>query len=743
MLKINVFFHVFWLFILIGLPFSTIAQKIRGVVFERFGNDSIPLPGVNIYWEGSQKGTVTDAKGVFSIATTRETHKLVFSYVGYRNDTLHVHAGENISHVMTSPVELTEVEVASRAQTQFVSRMSTVNTLKITSGELQRAACCNLSESFETSASVNVNYSDALTGAKQIEMLGLSGIYTQMMSENMPGMRGLASSFGLLYIPGSWMESIQVSKGTSSVLNGFESITGQINVEYKKPHQSERFFLNLFQAHTGRSELNTNFRVKVTDKLSSMLLAHASHNGLKHDGNKDGFLDDPLYTQINLFNRWDYNAQRFEFQFGIKGLKENRKGGQIDFDHARPAAEQLNLYGIKINNDRLQLFLKTGFIFQRPSTSLGIQQQLTWHRLHSDFGRKFYHAEEKSYYLNALFQSFIGDTRHSYTTGFSLIYDNLQGRSNTTTEDFVTITPGLFYQYTYSDGARFNLIAGIRADHDQHRGIFVTPRLHARYNAGEHTIFRISAGKGYRRPRLMAENLSLLASQKQFMWLVASNLAGTRLEEAWNYGFNISQYVHIAGREMVINLDAYRTSFINQLVVDRVNNATDILIYNLQGRSFSNSFQIEANYELLRGLSATAAFRMNDVKVEYLSGLQHKPLVSTYKGLLSFSYRPNARWQMDLTGLLNGPSRLPGWAVQPDPDASRPDSPVYLTANAQITRNFRNWSLYLGGENLTNYMQHHPILSASNPFDPAFDASVIWGPLMGIKVYAGLRYTIE
>ena len=742
MLKINNLLKRTCLVFLLLLSLSAVGQQVEGLVFERSGADSIPLPGVNVYWQGSQKGTVTDAKGRFSIATVKNTHYLVFSYVGYRNDTLHVHAGERVFHVMKSPLELSEVEVATRARTQFVSRMSTVNSTKITSGELQRAACCNLSESFETSASVNVNYSDAITGAKQIEMLGLAGIYTQMMSENMPGLRGLASSFGLLYIPGSWMESIQVSKGTSSVLNGFESITGQINVEYKKPHDSERFFLNLFQAHTGRSEANTNFRFKVNDKLSTMVFGHASHNSLKHDGNKDGFLDDPLYTQINVFNRWDYNSERFEFKFGIKGLSENRKGGQIDFDHKRPGEEQPGVYGIGIKNERFEAFLKTGFIFQRPATSLGIQQQFTRHNIHSDIGPRYYHAEEKSYYLNALFQSFIGDTRHSYTTGFSLMYDQWNESSSDLIYSNKDIVPGVFYQYTFSDGARFNAIAGIRADYDENVGVFVTPRLHARYNFAEHTILRISAGKGYRKPRVLAENMSLFASGKAFVWENNPMLFKT-YEEAWNFGINVSQYVHIAQREMVINIDAYRTSFVNQLVVDRVSNNTAVLFYTLDGRSYSNSFQIEANYELFRGLDATAAFRYNDVKVQYINDFQEKPLVSRYKGLLSFSYKPNARWQADLTGLITGPASLPRWAVQPNPDTPEPFSPAFFTANAQLTRNFRKWSIYLGGENLTNYMQHHPILAAVNPFGTDFDASVIWGPIMGTKVYAGLRYTID
>lgn len=736
--------HIYLLSVMAALLITpeVFSQKVRGFVYEQNNADTIPLPGVNIYWHGTNTGTISDAKGAFKLGTAKGAHHLVFSFVGYANDTLHYHAdGKPLYHVMRQPLHLTEVEVVNRAKTNFVSRLSTVNATTITSGELQRAACCNLSESFETSASVDVSYSDAVTGAKQIEMLGLAGVYTQMMGENIPNLRGLANGFGLLFIPGSWMESIQVSKGTSSVLNGYESITGQINVEYKKPQNSERFFLNLFQSHTGRSEGNFNLRLDPGKNLKTMLLGHISNNSIKHDGNQDGFLDDPLYTQYNFFNRWDYNADKFEFQFGIKALSERRKGGQMDFDHSRPQSEQ-SLYGIEVENKRFEAFLKTGFIFNRPATSLGIQQQLTYHDLSSFYGLRSFNAKQQSYYANVLFQSFIGDTRHAYTTGMSLVYDNYEGRGEALHEIDEEIVPGAFVQYTYSDGSRLNFIAGMRLDHHNQHGFFFTPRMHARYNFSEHTIGRISVGKGYRTARVIAENLSVLASSKVFRWYFAA-ADPLRMEEAWNFGVNFSQYLHINNRELTLNLDLYRTSFLNQVVVDRVSGNSEIFVYNLDGQSFSNSVQLEANYELISGLDMTAAFRYNDVKVTYWKKLQERPLVNRYKGLLSFSYKPSVRWQYDLTGLLTGPSRLPDWAVQPDPDSGESYSPSYFTMNAQLTRNFRKWSLYLGGENLTNYKQQHPIIDPENPFGKNFDASVIYGPLMGIKVYAGLRYTIE
>lgn len=732
-----------WLLISAAMLFTShiYSQKIEGYVFEIFSKDTVPLAGVNIYWEGTHKGAVTDAEGAFSLNAVRDAHHLVFSFVGYSNDTIHYHPdGKPLIHFMSEALDLMEVEVVNRAKTNYVSRLSTVNATNITSGELQRAACCNLSESFETSASVDVSYSDAVTGARQIEMLGLAGIYTQMMGENMPNLRGLANGFGLLFIPGSWMESIQVSKGTSSVLNGYESITGQINVEYKKPEDSERFFLNLFQGQSGRSEANFNLRLDPGQKLKTMLLGHVSHNSVKHDSNKDGFLDDPLYTQFNLFNRWDYHTRNFESQFGIKALSETRKGGQVDFDHSVEQSEQSH-YGTQIDNQRFEAFLKTGFIFNRPATSLGIQQQATFHKLSSFYGLRNYDAVQQSYYGNVLFQSFIKDTRHSYTTGFSLMYDRIES-SGELYQLQNEVVPGAFFQYTYSDGTQLNVIAGMRVDHHNLYGVFVTPRLHARYTFSEHLIMRLSAGKGYRTARVLAENLSLMASSKPINWMFAC-ADPLRMEEAWNFGINATNYIHINNKELTLSLDIYRTSFLNQVVIDRVTTNAEILIYNLDGRSFSNSIQFEANYELFQGFDLTAAFRYNDVKVTYMNELKERPMVNKYKGLLSASYKPNVKWQFDLTGLFTGSASLPYWAAQPDPDSSTPYSPSFFTLNGQITRNFKKWEVYLGGENLTNYKQDNPILDPENPFGHNFDASVIWGPLMGAKAYVGLRYTIE
>jgi outer membrane receptor for ferrienterochelin and colicin len=727
---------VILLTLLITTSISLEAQTVQGTVFEAGEGKAVPLTGVNVYWSGTQIVSVSDENGNFQLRKPDKAHMLVFSFVGFKSDTIHVHDDhEEIQHIMRENITLGEVEVSSRAKTSFVSKMSTVNAVNITSGELSKAACCNLSESFETSASVDVSYSDAVTGAKQIEMLGLSGIYSQMMAENMPNLRGLATSFGLAYVPGSWMESIQVSKGTSSVINGYESISGQINIEYKKPDNSERFFLNLFQDQMGRSELNFNTRYQINSKLGTMLLGHVSHNGSSHDDNHDGFMDEPKSTQFNLFNRWDYHGNRKEFQFGIKAMKEMRDGGQYSFD-ASQARDTSNGYGVQVNTERAEAFLKTGFIFKRHLTSLGIQQQFVYHHLNSYFGLNDYIAGQYSYYANALFQSYIGNSKHTYTAGASFIYDKIDEQLNDSTFGRIETVPGVFYQYTFSDGKNLNIIAGLRADYHSMYGLFFTPRLHIRYNFSESLILRLSAGKGSRSANVLAENTSLLATSRRITFLNSP-----KMEEAWNYGLNLSKSFELNNRELSLSIDVYRTDFTHQVIIDRDSDAYKILIYNLDGKSFSNSVQAEANYELFKGFDVTAAVRYSDVHMTFSNELLEKPLINKYKGLLNLSYVTNLKkWQFDFTSQFIGPSRLP--ATVKDASTDR-ESPAYVILNAQITKYFKKWNIYLGSENLTDYKQHHPIIAADAPFSEAFDSSVIWGPISGIKVYAGLRYSIE
>ena len=723
--------------ILLAFASTAFAQNvIEGTVYEREPNgDLTPLPGVNVYWKIANVGTITDPQGHYSIEIHPTYKCLVFSFVGYENDTVH-HMAEpqHYDHVMSTPIQLDEVKIYSRQAAQYVSAIDPIHVEHITGEALRRCACCSLAESFETNASVDVAYADAVTGAKQIELLGLSGLYTQMMTENMPNFRGLASAFGLSYVPGTWMHGISVSKGASSVRNGYESISGQINVEYKEPEEnhSERLFFNLFSNTMAMTEFNFNTRFNLGEHDGLLLLGHVGINPMKMDGNGDGFMDDPVTHNYNVFLRYNHpNRGHFGCKLGVKALKENRVSGQIDGD-----------YGIGINTERYEAFAKTGFIFDRPETSLGIQQQVTYHKLDSYFGLKDYNATQLSYYANVLFDSYIVNTHHKYSVGASYSYDNYEEVLNDSLMPRVEQVPGAFAEYVFSDDHHWTLIGGIRADYNTYYDrLFYTPRLHVRFRTDNELALRLSAGKGYRSPNVLAENSTLLASSRQLLFLDTP-----KMEEAWNFGINLSKHFDVGEKEIQVLVDAYRTDFVNQIVLDRDADAHQIRIYNLDGKSYSNCAQIQVDYELFRNFDVSAAFRFTDVKMTINDTLREKPFVNRYKGLLTLSYAPGT-WQFDLVTQFNGDSRIPdlsGNATAMADGQVMERSPFYVMMSTQITKKLgEHWEIYAGGENLTNYKQSHPLVAANDPFGNDFDATMVWGPLSGIRGYLGVRFQVK
>jgi outer membrane receptor for ferrienterochelin and colicin len=633
---------------------------------------------------------------------------------------------------------LKEVVITNKTPGLFVSRLDPIYTQNITSTELRKAACCNLSESFETNASVDVSYSDAVTGAKQIQLLGLQGIYSQIMMENIPSLRGLATSFGLGYIPGTWMESIQISKGTAAVLNGFESIAGQINVELLKPDEAEKLYLNAYANMHGKVEGNVITTFKLNEKWSTALFAHAENLSNKVDDNDDSFLDMPLTTQYHIFNRWKYVGKNVITQFGLSVLDEDRTGGQTDFS-TDMLRDTTNPYGINIKTRRYSAFWKGGYIFERAATSLGMLQSFTHHQQESYYGLNTYNAEENSYYLNLIFQSYIGNTNHGFSTGVSFELNNFIENLNDSAFNHYERVPGIFFQYTYTLGEKLTIIAGLRADHHNIYGAFFTPRFHLKYNITESTILRASAGMGYRTANVIAENNTLMASSRR---LITDETP--EQEKAVTLGINLTQYFDILGREFRLSGEAYHTNFINQVIIDLDRDPQAFYVYNLDGRSYSNSYQIEASYEPLSRLDVTLAFRYNDVKVTTDDILQYKPLLHRYKGLITLSYATNLnKWQFDFTTQFNGESRIPGTASNPPEYQRGTSSPAYTIINAQVTKYFKKWNVYLGGENLTNYKQKNPIIASDQPFGEYFDSTLIWGPVSGMNIYLGLRYTLK
>jgi tonB-dependent receptor len=739
------------------LPLTAFAQQFsKGTVVDEA---NLPLMGAEVYWNGTQIGVSTDDNGTFTLKRTENSNTLVISYIGYKTKTIKVTNSEAL-HIQLEPQSaLEEVVVTQKRANTMKSQWQVANLHTMSSGELLKAACCNLSESFSTNPSIDVNFSDAVTGNKQIKMLGLTSPYILMAEENIPAMRGASQAYGLSFVPGTWIESIQITKGAGSVINGYESISGQINYEIEKPINARPFFLNLYTSEDSRYELNAHTKVKLSDKWATSLLAHGNVRQRKSDHNHDGFIDNPIGNQINLLNRWQYsNAEKGWVSFlNLNYMKDERQAGQIDYN---PLTDKgtTNAWGSEVNSERFTLSNKTGYVFpDTPYKSIGLQNSFQSHRQDSYFGLNSYDIHQKSWYGNLIYNSIIGNTQHKFATGLSGTYDdyNEQLTTSALAGDFSRIdrSVGAFFEYTYDNSSNFSFVAGVRADSHNNLGNFITPRFHLRYNPWKQATFRLSAGRGKRAANVIAENQQLLASSRQLHIIGGDGgkLYGLNPEIAWNYGASFLQVFKIWGKNAELSVDFYRTHFDNQVVVDLDHSPQQALFYNLDGKSFANSLQAEVSITPVKGLDFKAAYKYYDVQTQFTKGQLEKTLTPKHRWFANIAYETadthennHSQWKFDVTFNWLGEQRLPTTATNPLAYRLSDYAPSFATLNAQITRVFsKTFEMYVGGENLTNYKQANGILAADAPFGAYFDSTMQYAPAFGQMYYAGLRIKLR
>ncbi len=726
---------------------------ITGVVMEENNRGQLnPIESANVFWlEDNSVSTRSDASGVFKIKHEDHFKQLVVSYAGLQPDTLTITNPHEIVVVTAKNNVLAEVTVSARRSSNYIAALSPTRLEVLTGQELFKAACCDLSESFETNASVDVVSADAVTGSKQIQMLGLSGIYTQLTVENLPGPRGLATPLGLNSISGTWIESIQIGKGIGSVVNGFENIAGQINVELKKPENSEKFFFNAYSNNMGRTDVNVNLSHQFNERWSGGLLLHDNfmYNRYMNFSN-NGFRDIPVGNLFSGVNRWKYeDGKGFILQFGFKFLSDDRTGGQIDFN---PTTDKLteNAYGLGFDIDRYEAFAKIGYVFpQNTHQSIGLQLSGTSYNQKSYFGLRTYDAEQRNAYANLIYQSIIGTVAHKYRTGLSMQYDRYNEQYIDQHFARTEVVPGGFFEYTYSPSDKFDAVLGIRGDYNNLYGWFATPRAHLRYQPVSGSTFRLSGGRGQRTANIFAENTAALASSRIVRIAAANtgeNAYGLRPEVAWNTGLSFDQSFRLMNREAAFSIEFFRNSFTNQIVVD-FENPRELAFYNLDGQSFSNSMQTEFRFMPAPHFEARMAYRFFDVKTTYDGTLLQRPLVARHRGFLNLGYNTHSGgWHFDYTLNITGQKRLPSTVANPTEYQLVDFSPTYVTMNAQVSKTFgkaRPIDVYIGGENLTNFFQQNPILAADQPFSQFFDTSMLWGPISGRMFYAGIRFALN
>lgn len=715
---------------------SASAQELRGKVVDS-ANTANPIIGANVVWKGTSTGTATDATGSFVLQKKDAvSSEIIITYIGYEPDTVQV-AGEDFVIVpLAASGSLKEVVVEGQ-QTRY-SSLTPTNSQIITSRDLEKSACCNLAESFETNASVEVSTTDAVSGAKQIQMLGLDGSYTLLTTDNIPALRGLATPYRLNYLSGTYIQSIDIIKGTGSVLNGYESISGQVNVMLKDPAKAERLFVNVYGNSLARFDANVNVATEVGNKWSTILMLHTDQLHNRVDRNKDGFMDLSLGTQYNIYNKWKYEHEAVVSEFGVGALRETRVGGQMGFKEDKPQEEQ-PYYGTASETDRLTAYNKASYTFPgKPYQSIGAISSLTHHKFDAQYGLRNYDGEQNSGSARVIFQSIIGHTGHTYKAGLSYNYDNYTETLADSTFGRTERVPGAFLEYVYNNSNNLTVVAGSRVDFHNLYGTIFTPRLNVKFDATQNTIFRLAAGKGFRVANPVAENTAALVSSRAIDFREE-----LQPEEAWNLGGSFTHYFELGGRPGTFVTDYYYTTFINQVVADMYTDPKRVMFYNLNGRSFSKSFQAELQYEVLKGFDVKAAYKYLDVKTTYSGQLVQKPMIPEHRFFVNLGFAtPFDKWRADLTTQYFG--LMPLASIEDSGAAmNMRESDRFFTTNAQVTRAFKRWEAYVGGENLLNYRQPNPIVGASDPFGSNFDASMVWGPVTGRIIYAGLRFKLD
>src|SRR5690606_34007470 len=689
--------------------------------------------------------------GNFELDYKPDYKKLVISFVGYKTDTISVNSPKRITHSLKSTANLDEVTVTARQKATSRSFIQATNVLNVSSAELLKAACCNLAESFETNPSIDVNFADAISGTRQIKMLGLTSPYILITTENVPSIRGASQAYGLSFIHGTWVESIQITKGAGSVTNGYESIAGQINAELQKPTTDDKLFVNAYGAGNGRFELNTHLNTKVSERWSTGLYIHGNMRETEFDKNDDSFLDAPLMKQVNVMNSWQYTDTENGYVgfFNVRYLNDEKQTGQTFFNPDKDRGTT-NAWGSEIKTQRFDVSGKFGFVNPDiPWRTGGLQIAYSHHDQESYFGLNDYNIQHNSLYANLLYNSIISDSRHKIKTGLSATYDGYDELVLTENFNRVENSVGAFFEYNFDNLDDLNFSAGIRADVHNTLGTFLTPRFHLRYSPWDKSAFRISAGRGKRSANIFTENQNLFATSRSLNILGnGGKIYGLDPEIAWNYGFSYMQGFNLFSRKADVTFDFYRTDFVNQIVVDW-ENPSEINFYNLDGESYSNNFQVEFNYNVFEHFDMRLAYKFYDVETTYSSGKKQNPLTPNHRFFANASYETHqsakgSNWKFDATFNYVGEQRFASTESYLNTIGLSEFSPSVSTVNAQVTKVFSpNFEIYVGGENITNVTQKNPIVGSDNPFGTTFDTTYVYGPIFGSSYYAGLRYRIN
>jgi len=737
------------LIIIVLLPFFTFAQVsqnqlIKGEVKDLNGE---PIIGATIYWKESTIGTTSDNNGIFEIIRGNND-TLIVGFVGLKTDTILVFENTYLNIKLIESLSLDEIIINEKRSDSYISDINPIKVEVITEHELQKAACCDLSACFDTEASVESKTTNILTNSKELRIFGLSGTYNQVLVDGMPLIQGITHTYGISSIPGTLVNTIYVAKGANSVLQGYESISGQINVILKEPDQTDKLLINGYVNSFFEHQYNLNYSKNIR-KWNMLLSAHTTQPGSRVDKNEDTFLDLPLIKRYSFYNKWTLGNQKqwgWHSKTGVRYLNENRIGGQFNFDESIHQGSNI-LYGQTVQISQPEIYTKTGYRINNNS-HIVLFNSASFQNQHSYFGTTKYLAEQFNIYNNIQYEFQWGE-KHLLTAGISNRFLNLKEEISFEMEDSLNRTyddnysldekvTGIFIENNMNFSERTTLIYGARLDYHNKHKYFFTPRILLRHNFGINTSFRVSCGSGWRTVKFFSENINLLISSRDILFNEK-----LKPEEAINYGFNLTHKYFQNNLDIQLSADFYQTRFLNQIFPD-YNTPTKAYIENFDGTSISNAIQLDTKFLLYKRIETKFSYNFLDVFRIIENSKYILPFNSKHRLTSTFSYKPlDNNWHIDMNLHWHGEKKLPNTSSNPSefqfPEKSKPHTLV----NIQFTKKIKLLDLYFGIENIFDFRQEEPIVSWENPFGEYFDTSLVWGNTRGREMYLGFRFNLN
>lgn len=734
--------------ILVSLAFiNAYCQTVTGEVVTE---DREKIFGATVYWLESQKFTTTNENGSFSIEKTEGDQKLIVRALGFASDTIDVGSQTKLYLHMVASGPEDEIVIEERRKGTMFLHNSTFQTEQLTDVELKKAACCDLAGCFNTTASVESNTTDVVTNAKELRVLGLSGVYNQVLLEGLPFLQGASYTYGVSSIPGPLIRNIFISKGANSVLQGHESISGQINVILKQPDQAKSLFVNGYVNSFLESQLNTYFTVG-RKRWSNMTAFHMAQPGVRMDRDGDDFMDFPLTRRYELLNKIKFGKPDdfgWSGWMGLRYVHENRVGGQMDFNPESDLGGN-EVFGQDIEFNQPEVWLQGAYKFN-DKYRIRLMASSQFHHQTSWYGNKSY--KSKQGLVNASLQNDFnygkeGFAESSLKAGVNYKYLDLRETIMFTSNPYNLSYAGDYKNTQHSfgiyaennlkfNGGKGDWILGGRMDFHNQFGANFTPRTLLRYSPVKNMSIRGSVGYGWRVMNLFPENSGILASNRDI--IIANDL---KPERAINTGVSFAQTFYTDPVNITFSTDYYYTRFLNQIFPDYDVEPLEIHVQNFEDKSVSHSYQADLNFDIMGLVEIRTSYNFLDV-YRVMNGANYTlPFNPKHRVLTALSFSPMSnKWSIDANMHWYGKRKLPNTSSNP-PEYQRPDfSESFATLDAQFSYFFSKFELYLGCENIFDFRQKKPIISWEDPFGQYFDTSSAWGPTRGREFYAGFRF---